>query len=253
MIGDAAWIVRTDGNLSRREELTHQAKALRVLVADLPGRLRFLRDSSDDAPFDVDIDVPDTALARAATAWVAQTHDPWLLNHCLRTWAFAVLLGRTDDIEANDEMLYLACLLHDVGLTDEGRIGPGEACGCFAVHGAQAARDKLVELGADPLLAAEVADAIGLHLNATVPLSHGPTAHLLSAGAGLDVVGIRAADLGRAAVTAVLRAHERAGFVDSLLAVFRRELAVRSRGRLGAFWRGGFPLAIRLNPLNRLH
>ena len=90
-----------------------------------------------------------TDLVRATTAWAEQIHEPWLLRHSLRTWAFGWLFGQLDVVVVDAETLYLACLLHDVGLTADYRIPGGDAgtaCQCFAAHGAHVSEAKLLEL-----------------------------------------------------------------------------------------------------------
>lgn len=254
VIGAREWRDRTGGALSRRERLAHQAAALALLTADLSSRLRF-RWAAGAQGLDVDVVPPPTALVRAATAWAEEVHEPWLLRHSLRTWLFGRLLGQLDAVETDAETLYLACLLHDVGVTDAHRIPAGDSsapCQCFAAHGAHVSEAKLLELGASPLLASEVADAIGMHLNARVGPESGGVAQLVNQGAALDVVGVRASDLGRAPITVVLAQHDRTGFAEELLAVLRVENAERPTARMASFFGVGMGVAIRLNPLNAL-
>lgn len=254
MIGTREWRERTGGVLSRRERRAHQAAALALLTSDLSSRVRF-RWAAGARGLDIDVARPATDLVRATTAWAEQVHEPWLLRHSLRTWMFGHLLGQLDGIDSDPEALYLACLLHDVGVTDAHRIPAGDSgtgCRCFAVHGAHVSEAKLLELGASPLLASEVADAIGLHLNATVGVESGGAARLVNQGAALDVVGVRASDLGRALIAEVIARHDRAGFADELLAVVRAENAERPTSRMASFFGIGMGPAIRLNPLNRM-
>ena len=254
MIGTREWLARTGGALSRRERFAHQAGAVAVLTADVSSRVRF-RWARGATGLEVNATPPTTDLVRATTAWAEAVHEPWLLRHSLRTWLFGRLIGQLDGTEADPEALYLACLLHDVGLTAEYRIPAGDAgaaCQCFAAHGAHVSEEKLVELGASPLLASEVADAIGMHLNAKVGEEAGGTARLVNQGAALDVVGVRASDVGRTIISEVLALHDRAGFAEELLAVVRTENAVRRSARMASLFGVGMGQAIRLNPLNRL-
>lgn len=254
MIGTRAWLDMTGGTLSRRERLVHQAGAVAVLTTDMPSRIR-LRWAKGAPDLDVNVRPPSSDLVRAASAWAGEVHEPWLMAHGLRTWRFGHLLGQLDGFDADPETFFLACLLHDVGLTDTYRVPApptGDLCRCFAAHGAHISEEKLLELGASPLLASEVADAIGMHLNATVDPTWGAAAHLLNAGAALDVVGTRAAALGVRVIRQVLAAHDRTGFADELLAVVRAENRARPDARMASLFGVGMGPAVRLNPLNRL-
>lgn len=254
MIGTREWLDLTGGALTRRERMAHQAGAVAVLSTDMPSRIR-LRWASGASGLKVDVPAPASDLVRAAVAWAESVHEPWLMAHGLRTWRFGHLLGQVDGVEADPEAFYLACLLHDVGLTETYRVPDpptGDLCRCFAAHGAHVSEEKLLEFGASPLLASEVADAIGMHLNATVDLTWGRTAHLLNAGAALDVVGTRAADLGTRVIRQVLDRHDRTGFAGELLAVVRTENRARPDARMASLFGVGMGPAIRLNPLNRL-
>jgi hypothetical protein len=253
-VGSREWRERTGGALSRRERLAHQAAALALLTADLSSRVRF-RWAAGAEGLDVKVVPPVSDLVRAATAWAEEVHEPWLLRHGLRTWLFGHLLGQLDGVDSDPEALYLACLLHDVGLTADYRIPQGagsDGCRCFAVHGADVSEQKLLELGASPLLASEVADAIGMHLNAKVGVESGGAAHLVNQGAALDVVGTRASDLGRTLISQVIARHDRGGFADELLAVLRPENAERPNARMASLFGIGMGPAIRLNPLSRM-
>jgi hypothetical protein len=253
-IGTRAWRDRTGGALSRRERLEHQAAALVSLTADLSSRVR-VRWAAGAQGLVVDVVPPETALVRAATAWAEEVHEPWLLRHSLRTWVFGHLLGQLDGIDFDPDALYLACLLHDVGLTAACRVPQGDigaGCRCFAVHGAHVSEEKLLELGASPLLASEVADAIGMHLNASVSVESGGPAHLVNQGAALDVVGVRASDVGRKLIDEVIARYDRTGFAIELLAAVRAENAERPTSRMASFFGIGMGPAIRLNPLNRM-
>lgn len=240
------------GVLVGRDARRYEVQAIAQLFRDASSRTRWLLRREPQQRFDLDSSAPSTELAQRATAWAEQTHEPWLLAHSLRTWGFARLFAQADGLEVDAETLYLACLLHDTGLTDEGRIAAGEGCGCFALHGAHVSESLLIEWDADPAQAAEVAQAIALHLNVTVPRVHGASAHLLSQGVGLDCVGARAADVGREAITSVVRSYDRTRFPALLIERLGAEARERPQSRTGALWRVGFPLAIRMNPINRL-
>lgn len=228
-------------------------QVLRTLAADLPSRLAFRFSRGRDLP--VGLEPPDSALTRDVIDFVTASHDPWLVRHCLRTWAFGRMISHLDGLAIDEETLFLAAMLHDVALTDAHRVPPQEkplACLCFAAHGAHLAEQTLAGLGASASMATTVGDAIGWHLNAAVPEDAGPEAVALNAGAALDVVGLRAGDVGRAAAARVIRQQPRDGFVVGLLEALGSEARDRPDSRMGLLWRLGFGPTIRLNPLNRV-
>src|SRR5262245_5715853 len=49
----------------------------------------------------------------------ARTHsEPFLFNHAVRSWLFAVRLGQLQGIAHDAEVVAIGTLLHDLGLTD---------------------------------------------------------------------------------------------------------------------------------------
>src|SRR5512132_1237844 len=88
--------------------------------------------------------VPDTRLAAAAEALAVRVSPSALVGHCRRTYAFGAALldrqGRTFDAE----LLYIAAMLHDLGLTDEFEDGVTP----FEKRGADVARQALLTEGA---------------------------------------------------------------------------------------------------------
>lgn len=72
----------------------------------------------------------------------------------------------------------------------------GSATG-FALHGALFSRSWADSQGWPGIQRVALADAICRHLNPGVPPSKGLEAHLLHAGAGFDLIGLRRKELGR--------------------------------------------------------
>src|SRR5215510_11309354 len=76
---------------------------------------------------------------------LARTHsEPFLFNHALRSWLFAVRLGQLQGTPHDAEVVAVGCLLHDLGLTN-GFTGPKR----FEIEGADAARAFAREQGLD--------------------------------------------------------------------------------------------------------
>ncbi|HEY0391596.1 MAG TPA: HD domain-containing protein [Solirubrobacterales bacterium] len=247
-VGSWEWAQRTGGRLGRADRAELLRQGVLAQLSRLPAALRrpVIGDGSDlSLP-----QPPDTALARQAEDRVRELSKPALYGHCLRTWAFAALFARRDRVGHDEELLYLACVLHDLGLTEaHDRRDPSAAC--FAVEGARAAHALLCEHREPEERARTVAEAISLHLNIDVPDRYGPEAVLLSKGVTLDVVGRRLERLPAAAVSEVAAKWPRQGSGALLAADTKRQAEVRPQSRAALLHRLGFGKLVSANPLDR--
>lgn len=248
-VGSWEWAQRTDGRLGRtdRAELLRQGVLAQLSRLPAAMRRRLIRDTSSvSLP-----DPPDTALAKEAEERVRELSKPPLYGHCLRTWAFAAMFAQRDRVGHDEELLYLACVLHDLGLTGA-HDGRDPSAACFAVEGARAAHALLCEHQAPEQRARSVAEAISLHLNVDVPDRYGPEAVLLSKGVTLDVVGRRMERFPQAALLEVARKWPREGSGALLLEDTKRQAERRPRSRAALLHRLGFGKLVAANPLDRL-
>jgi GNAT superfamily N-acetyltransferase len=249
-VGSWEWAQRTDGRLGRadRAELLRQGVLAQLSRLPAAMRRRLISDTSSvslPAP-------PDTALAKEAEERVRELSKPPLYGHCLRTWAFAAMFAQRDRVDHDEELLYLACVLHDIGLT-EAHDGRDPTAACFAVEGARAAHALLCEQQAPQERARTVAEAISLHLNINVPDRYGPEAVLLSKGVTLDVVGRRMERFPQAALLEVAKRWQREGSGELLLADTKRQAKRRPQSRAALLHRLGFTKLVAVNPLDHLH
>jgi HD domain len=216
-VGTLAWAERTGGILSRRERIGLLGDAARLQMRILPAQTRALLGRTNPQALSVDPDrlrVPDTMIAREAEALCSEVSPPALLNHCLRSYAWGTILTERDGLEHDAELFYVTCLLHDLGVSDRYRdTVAGQYC--FAATGATVARDWSRERGWGEPRCTALADAICQHLNPQVRPEHGIEAHLMQAGAGFDVVGMRHWEVATPTVQTVLARHPRLGFKKS--------------------------------------
>lgn len=161
------------------------------------------------------IHVPDTALAREVTEFIRDTEDELLFNHSRRVFFFGALQACAAD-PPQPELLYAAAMFHDVGLTDHYRNSTVR----FEVDGANAARDFLMDAGADKADADTVWLGIALHTTPGVPEFLAPEVALLQAGVEVDVVGVGREQLAPEVLAAVTAAHPRPDFKNRILAAF---------------------------------
>lgn len=129
------------------------------------------------------VSIPDSQLAREVTALIRDTESELLFRHSTRVYLWGALLGKRNSVKFDPELLYVAAMFHDLGLTSTYR----ESQLRFEVDGANAARDflrshRIAEADID-----KVWTAVALHTTPGIPEHmHGEIA-LVQAGAGMDV------------------------------------------------------------------
>ena len=214
--GTRRWALETDGLLShgdrfalwRQVAVAQLASVYDHVVAMLPRK-------SAPHPVLSDLPFPDSPTARRALERAEDAYDGTLKLHCLRTYAWGGLLGLSAGDPVDFELLFVASILHDLGLTDSR--SQQAASHCFAVTGAREAENLVRGDGWVDRRARAVFEAISLHLNPEVSKRrHGTEAQLLAYGAQLDVVGARLTRLRPDAVQSVLQRYPRDGFADSI-------------------------------------
>jgi len=90
------------------------------------------------------LSVPDSALSRRARELITDFAAPFLVNHSVRVYAWAVELAGHDRLQFDPEILYVSAMLHDIGLVPAYDLG-----GCYEVDGAVAAERLVGEAGTD--------------------------------------------------------------------------------------------------------
>jgi hypothetical protein len=128
---------------------------------------------------------PDSEMTRKAASLVQRVHSPALLNHVHRTWWFADFLGQKRGFKYDREVVYLAALMHDLGLTEA-----FAADQRFEVDGADAASRFLLDNGYADAKAQLVWDAIALHSSAGIADRKQAEIALIFMGAHVDVMGL---------------------------------------------------------------
>src|SRR5918994_1602494 len=63
-----------------------------------------------------DIRIPDSAAAAEAERLARAESSPMLYAHALRSYFYAALLAARDGMRYDEELLYVGCVLHDIGL-----------------------------------------------------------------------------------------------------------------------------------------
>jgi HD superfamily phosphodiesterase len=160
--------------------------------------------------------IPDTALVREATEFIRSAEDDVLFHHSRRVFLFGALHGRRLGLQSDLELLYVAAMFHDLGLTAR----YGSSTQRFEMDGADAARDFLLEHGVEQSDADKVWLGIALHTTPEVTARLDPETALLAAGVKTDVVGVGREELTAEVIDAVTAAHPRPDFKNRILAAF---------------------------------
>jgi hypothetical protein len=164
--------------------------------------------------------VPDSSIAAQARELIASVAAPFLVNHSVRAYAWAVELAARDGLRFDAEILYVSALLHDIGLVPAYDLG-----GCFETDGAIAAETFALQAGQPADRARAIYDVIELHMADDLPPDPAPEVVLLWDSTGTDVTGYRFADVRRAVVPGVLAAYPRLDFKRQFGALFADQAA----------------------------
>jgi hypothetical protein len=155
------------------------------------------------------IKIPDTALVRDAIDLSRSLLEPFLFNHVMRSWLFGILLSEAAEVTPDAELLALAAILHDLGLTER-----YTAENRFEVDGANAAREFMKDRGISAQQTQVVWDAIALHTTPTLALHKEPEVVITHSGIAVDVLGVGLDRIPQEKQRAILTAFPRLAFKD---------------------------------------
>ncbi|MCU1252608.1 MAG: hypothetical protein JWQ49_5637 [Edaphobacter sp.] len=149
--------------------------------------------------------VPDSKLAREATQLVRDTEPSLLFNHSTRVYYFSSLAGKRRGVKVDPELLYIAAMFHDMGLSPR----YSSKSDRFEVDGAHAARGFLRQHNISQLEIDIVWTAIALHTTPGIPQYMHPVVALLTNGVEMDVLGIAYTEFSDADRQAIVAAYPR--------------------------------------------
>jgi hypothetical protein len=216
-----------------------------VLAGDASGRLSGAILRRWRGPEFVDLDgwaPPDTPATRAAEAFLHESSSPEFIAHSHRCYYFSAIAYEhsTSKPDLDREALYLAVLMHDVGL-----FAPQlDSEHCFTVTGARHARRIADEFGWDRRRVDKVAAAITANLNPFVPAGFfGAEAHYFRVGGLIDVLA-QGWKVHPDNARTIIERHPRDGFGADTARVIREEIH-RNPGCRFACYGPAFPALVR--------
>jgi hypothetical protein len=148
--------------------------------------------------------VPDSPVISRAIEYAREFSEPYLFNHVMRSWLFAESLAQLNHVEHDAEVLALATLLHDLGLSPAFD-GPLR----FEVETANAARNFAQRAGFDARRAQLVWDGAALNSTPSIALHKETEVRLCTLGIGLDWGGWGSESLTKQQLDAIVDAFPR--------------------------------------------
>jgi len=171
---------------------------------------------------------------------------PALLNHSIRSYAWAVDYGRRHQVPFDAELLYVSAMLHDCGLVPEfdSHTIPFEvASGHLAwVFGAAA--------GWAPERRSRASQTIVDHMRDNIDPAIYPEGHLLGVATSLDISGHDADDWTSAIRTSILDYLPRLDLKTEFLHCFEEQSRRKPESTAAAAMRAGIAHRIATNPLD---
>lgn len=194
-----------------------------------------------------DVVVPDTSTARLALEVLERHSAPALVNHCRRSYLLAASLAQIDGVDVDHEVLWVAAILHDLGLEDpfDSHRLPFEQAG-GRVAWVFAAGAGWPEIRRDQVSAAIVAHMVG-----TDPAVD-PEGHLLDLATGLDISGKRAERWPAPLLTELVAAFPRLDLAERFTACIEDQAARKPTSAAADAVRGGIASRFATNPLDAL-
>ncbi|CAN5334507.1 HD domain-containing protein [soil metagenome] len=164
---------------------------------------------------------------------LARQHElPSILNHSIRTHSYALLHAEKLDLrperDFDAELLFVACVLHDLGASDAFD-GPQR----FEVEAADVAQKLLLDHGRTETEADQVWQAIALHTSPGIVERRGPVPLLTRMGVRTEFFTLDLPDEARAAVE---REYPRLGLDHELGAAIVAQALRQPEKARGSSW-----------------
>jgi len=188
----------------------------------------------------------ETPATRAAREVVTEYSSAALVNHCERSYLWSAALGELSGIAHDRELLYVASMVHDLGLVPafDNHLAPfedagGDAGWVFAA-GAGWPRERRTR----------VKEIVIRHMWDEVDPAFDAEGHLLCEGTGLDISGRRPDRWPAALRTEVLERFPRLGLPAEFIAAFQDQARRKPGCAAAAAVAGGMADRVAANPLD---
>jgi hypothetical protein len=197
----------------------------------------------------LNIPEPDSKIAQEAKLLSTQICAPELYLHCLRTYYFGAMFAQFKNEKPDFEMLYVASLMHDVGLTSNYQQQTEQHS--FTVLGARAAYQLAEQYKYQESWRIALYEAISKHLNPYLSSRKNSIEFLcMQKGATLDIIGAYHFLLPQEQVRQLHNRLPREGFQHHILDSITN-IPHHSCSHAGVLSSCGFARLVQKNPLDK--
>jgi hypothetical protein len=161
------------------------------------------------------VGVSESALVDRAIQYARQAYEPYMFNHAMRSWLFAVRFGQHRGIAHDAEVVAVGTLLHDITL-NESFAGPRR----FEVEAADLAMSFATEAGVDERRARLIWDCVALNSTPSIAFYKQAEVALATAGIALDAVGVQYSELPAHEIDAIIAEFPRMGLKERFVRCF---------------------------------
>lgn len=187
--------------------------------------------------------VPDSPHCLRALEMTQACSPDFLLNHCLRSYAFAVAMAHKVKKPFDAEVLFLGSIMHDLGLTVE-----YDGTDSFEIEGAKAARAFCLSHDMEMSKADRVHEMVALHNSVGTAHRLDPETALLHFGAGADVAGLWIRDIHKGTLRDILLEYPRTGFKEGMIRLISEQIRKNPKSYMSTMVQLGFLTKIKSAP-----
>lgn len=193
-----------------------------------------------------EIPIPTSPAATAAREVSAAYCPPALHNHVIRSYLWAAAHAIANGIAFDEELLYVAAVLHDMGLMKEF----DSHTVSFEEVGGHVAWVLAAGAGWSHERRERLAQVIVRHTWGAVDAAEDPEVHLLELSTGMEITGRRVEEIPAALRAEVLEAYPRLNLATEFTACFEDQANRKPDGRAAEFIRAGLAGRVSVNPLD---
>jgi hypothetical protein len=192
-----------------------------------------------------DIAVPDTSAALSALDVAQNFCSAAMVNHCRRSYYWAMSLAAIEGIEVDVELLYVAAMVHDIGLSAEfdNHALP------FEVAGGHVGWVLAAGAGWPTARRIRVAHIVERHMSDAFTPADDPESYLLARATSLDISGMDAAAWPAEFRAEVVAAIPRLSLADEFVRCFKDQAARKPASSAAASLASGLADRMAANPL----